>query len=488
MLLEARLLATVSGLAGPVRGAGVVLISLFGAWSVGTALGWSLFAFVVLTAVADFRLPRVALPVAFVRVVVLSVGLDGAAGQWALTVLTTTLITWQWQWPPRVTVPATAALLAVQVVMAGPGVLVRAVLESVLARLAYELLRRSSRRVDRLRELAAAQNRAAAVALDRGRREREYLALLHDTAAATFLMAAHGGEPSSVAAQARRDLVVLAERDDAQGTVDLGAALAAVARDWTVARDGAARDRVVASGGSVAPDGAAVPVEVTNVDGVLARDGAVVLDGALGRGRAATQGEAVASDGAVARGGAVTPGGAVASNEAVASAWAVASDRAAMPGEAVPSDGVAVRGGPVASDGPVARGSAVASDGAVAVRVSVEVVPVPAAVALAFVRAVRELLTNVARHAGGAGAELVVSRTGRGVVVVVRDDGPGFSVDEVPEHRRGLRASVVERVRAAGGAVEIDSAPTRGTTARLVWPADVRPLGGRHRLVRVADV
>ncbi|MFD9699939.1 sensor histidine kinase [Lentzea sp. NPDC059081] len=340
-MLETRLLATVNRLAGPIRGAGVVLISLFGAFSLGTPAGWALFGFVALTSIADFRVPLVALPVAFVRVVVLSVVLGDNAGQWVLTVLTSTLITWQWQWPLRVTVPATTALLAIQVVVDGPDVLVRAVLETVLARLAYELLRRSSRRVDVLRERAAEQNRAAAVALDRGRREREYLALLHDTAAATFLMAAHGGDPSSVAAQARRDLVVLAERGDAQGTADLGAALTVVARDSPLT-----------------------------------------------------------------------------------------------------------------------------------VRVSAEVVPVPAGVALAFVRAVRELLANVARHAGTSEAELLVARDGRGAVVVVRDDGRGFVPEAVPEHRRGLRGSVVDRLRALGGSAVVESVPERGTTARLAWPAD----------------
>ncbi|HEX7307655.1 sensor histidine kinase [Lentzea sp.] len=345
-MLETRLLATVNRLAGPVRGAVVVLISLFGAFSLHTSLGWAVFGVVVLTSVADFRLPRVALPVAFARVVLLSVVLGGGAGQWVLTVLTTTLITWQWQWPPRVTVPATVGLLAVQVAVADPGVavqavLVRAVLESVLARLALELLRRSSRRVDVLRERAAEQNRAAAVALDRSRREREYLALLHDTAAATFLMAAHGGEASSVAAQARRDLVVLAERGSVQGTADLGAALAAVARDSPVA-----------------------------------------------------------------------------------------------------------------------------------VRASTEVVPVPAGVALAFVRAVRELLANVERHAGTGEAELAVARDGSGAAVVLRDEGRGFVPGAVPEHRRGLRGSVVERLRAVGGSAVVESVPSRGTTARLRWPAD----------------
>ncbi|MCG8927297.1 sensor histidine kinase [Lentzea sp. CC55] len=341
VLLEARLLATVSRLAGPVRGAGVVLISLFGAVSLHSPLGWSLFAVVVLSAVADFRLPRVALPVAFLRVVVLSLPLGADADQWVLTVLTTTLITWQWQWSPKVAVPATAALLAVQVVTTGPGVLVRAVLESVLARVAYELLRRSSRRVDVLRERAAEQNRAAAVALDRGRREREYLALLHDTAAATFLMAAHGGDPRVVAAQARRDLVVLAERGPAQGTADLGAALTAVARD-----------------------------------------------------------------------------------------------------------------------------------SALDVRVEAGVAPVPAGVALAFVRAARELLTNVERHAGTSSARLTVQRAGSGAVVVISDDGRGFAPGEVPGHRRGLRGSVVGRMEAAGGTAAVESEPGGGTTARLEWPAD----------------
>ncbi|GHH32955.1 sensor histidine kinase [Lentzea cavernae] len=336
-MLEARLLATVSRLAGPVRGACVVLVSLFGAFSLNSALGWALFAIVAVSTVADFWLPEVALPVAFLRVVVLSLLLGADADQWVLTVLTTTLITWQWQWPLKVTVPATAALLAVQVVTTGPGVLVRAVLESVLARLAYELLRRSSRRVDRLRERAAEQSRAAAVALDQGRREREYLALLHDTAAATFLMAAHGGDPDEVAAQARRDLVVLAERGDAEGTVDLGAALTAVAR-------------------------------ASSVD----------------------------------------------------------------------------------------------------VRVQAEVVRVPAGVALQFVRAARELLTNVERHSGTSSARLTVTPG----VVLVEDDGRGFVPGEVPEHRRGLTGSVVGRLEAVGGTAVVESAPGRGTTARLTWPAD----------------
>ena len=64
--------------------------------------------------------------------------------------LTITAITVQWQWGPRVTVPTTAVLLAVYVAAAGfdGAAVLRVLLECVLARVAFQLLRRSSRRVD----------------------------------------------------------------------------------------------------------------------------------------------------------------------------------------------------------------------------------------------------------------------------------------------------------------------------------------------------
>lgn len=84
-------------------------------------------------------------------------------------------------------------------------------------------------------------------------------------------------------------------------------------------------------------------------------------------------------------------------------------------------------------------------------------------------RAVRELLTNVERHAGTTSADLTVER---GALVVIRDDGKGFVPAEVPGHRRGLRGSVVDRLEAVGGTAVIESVEGRGTTARLRWPDD----------------
>jgi signal transduction histidine kinase len=95
---------------------------------------------------------------------------------------------------------------------------------------------------------------------------------------------------------------------------------------------------------------------------------------------------------------------------------------------------------------------------------------VPASVALALVRAVRETLTNVERHAGVRTATLSLRTDGDRVVVDVADAGAGFLPAAVPPARRGLRGSVVERMTAVGGRAEVTSRPGEGTTVRLVWP------------------
>ena len=72
-------------------------------------------------------------------------------------------------------------------------------------------------------------------------------------------------------------------------------------------------------------------------------------------------------------------------------------------------------------------------------------------VALALVRAVREALANVERHAGVRDATLSIHAAEDRVVVAVDDTGVGFCPGEVPYSRRGIRGSVVERMTAAGG-------------------------------------
>ncbi|WP_121011666.1 sensor histidine kinase [Saccharothrix australiensis] len=256
--IEAEFDAAVRRFTGPVRGVGVVLIGVFGVLSLPADRlpeGFALLGLTLVGAVADVASPRAALVPAVVRVVAVCAvqgRLGGGADQWALNVLTTTAITLQWQWSPRVTVPITAALVAVQVFAAGSGGAVpRVVVECACARLAFLLVRRSTRRIDALSARRGALERAEALALDRRRREREYLALLHDTASATFLMVAtHGGDldPAAVAGYARRDLAALTGDPCAphDHPIDVATSLRAMA-------DGVALDVRVDGGDALVP-------------------------------------------------------------------------------------------------------------------------------------------------------------------------------------------------------------------------------------------
>ncbi|MEU4803981.1 ATP-binding protein [Actinosynnema sp. NPDC023587] len=348
--VEAEFLAAIARFAGPVRGVGVVLLSAFGVCSSsddGLPLAFALFGLMVVGAVADFVGGRlVALAFAVVRVVAVCAAqgeLGGQAGLWALNVLTTTAITLQWEWNPRVAVPVTGALLGVRLWTAGfdGAVVLRVVLECSLARVAVLVVRRSTRRVDESRVRRAESERAEALAAERREREREYLALLHDTASATFLVVAtEGTDPGAVADYARRDLAVLTGTAEVRDSlVDVGISLRAVA------------------------------------------------------------------------------------------------DRSPLR--------VETRADPAS---------------------------VPTSVALALVRAVREALVNVERHAGTGRAELDVVTAADRVVVTVADRGPGFDPDRVSGHRRGISGSIVARMAGVGGVAAVTSA-AGGTTVRLAWPA-----------------
>jgi two-component system, NarL family, sensor kinase len=351
--VESELLAAIGRFAGPVRGVSLLVISVFGVLTVpdhALWLGFTLLALMVAGTVADFQSARLAQVLAVVRTTAVCLAqaeFGPESATWALNALTTTAITLQWEWPPKATVPVTAALLvlsgAVIGVDDGMAAALRVVVECVLARLAFLLLRRSSRHVDELRASQAQLKRDEAVALERRRQEREYLALLHDTAASTFLMVAVHANPTDVAGYARRDLAMLTDpaRESRNSEVDVAASLRALV------------------------------------------------------------------------------------------------DHSRL-----------------------------------TVRAHWETVLAPTSVALALVRAVRETLANVERHAGTDTVELSVRAEDKGVTVTVTDAGHGFDVQDVPTHRRGIRSSIVERMTAVGGNATVTSQRGSGTTVRLVWSRD----------------
>ena len=80
---------------------------------------------------------------------------------------------------------------------------------------------------------------------------------------------------------------------------------------------------------------------------------------------------------------------------------------------------------------------------------------------------VAESLTNVAKHAPGAGARVTVSLDGAMLVVEVADDGPG-GADPSGSGLTGLK----QRVEALDGRLEVHSVAREGTVVWAVLPCE----------------
>jgi two-component system, NarL family, sensor histidine kinase UhpB len=99
----------------------------------------------------------------------------------------------------------------------------------------------------------------------------------------------------------------------------------------------------------------------------------------------------------------------------------------------------------------------------------------PESINISIYRIVQECLTNVARHAQAARAQIVVMRTGEGsaedsVVVSVQDDGRGMAQRDAAESARFGLMGMRERVEALGGRLEISSDAGHGVAVRAVIP------------------
>jgi PAS domain S-box-containing protein len=93
--------------------------------------------------------------------------------------------------------------------------------------------------------------------------------------------------------------------------------------------------------------------------------------------------------------------------------------------------------------------------------------------AVAF-RVAQEALANAARHAGAATVRVRGGREGAAVMLEIADDGIGFDPADARDRalatgHLGLR-SMAERIETAGGRLEIDAAPGRGSRVVLHLP------------------
>jgi PAS domain S-box-containing protein len=105
-----------------------------------------------------------------------------------------------------------------------------------------------------------------------------------------------------------------------------------------------------------------------------------------------------------------------------------------------------------------------------------EPMPIAEQVRALLYRSVRELLVNVAKHAGAGNVAIAMEHDNRNVKVVVQDDGRGFAMCALEEcsreHGFGL-FSIRERLTHIGGRFDIESVEGEGTRVTLVAPLDL---------------
>ncbi|MCX5376419.1 ATP-binding protein [Streptomyces sp. NBC_00091] len=86
----------------------------------------------------------------------------------------------------------------------------------------------------------------------------------------------------------------------------------------------------------------------------------------------------------------------------------------------------------------------------------------------AQIQAAREAMVNAAKYGGEGGPVQVYAEVeGRTVFVSVRDRGPGFDIEAVPDDRMGVRESIIGRMQRNGGTAVLRSAPDGGTVVEL---------------------
>jgi signal transduction histidine kinase len=85
----------------------------------------------------------------------------------------------------------------------------------------------------------------------------------------------------------------------------------------------------------------------------------------------------------------------------------------------------------------------------------------------ALVAATAEAVLNAAKHAGGTIS--VYAEAEQGIRVYVRDRGPGFDLDGIPDDRHGITDSMRGRMQRSGGTCDIRT-DSRGTEVTLSLP------------------
>ena len=111
---------------------------------------------------------------------------------------------------------------------------------------------------------------------------------------------------------------------------------------------------------------------------------------------------------------------------------------------------------------------------AVSLQTSLEELQLPEHQAIPLFQSIRELLTNVRKHAESDDVTVSLAQHSGTLEIEVRDTGVGFdplAVKKESFSKFGL-FSIGERMQALGGTFEVESMPGHGTTARLTLPVN----------------
>ena len=106
---------------------------------------------------------------------------------------------------------------------------------------------------------------------------------------------------------------------------------------------------------------------------------------------------------------------------------------------------------------------------AVFVRTQGNMEDLPGVLSASLLRVFQEALHNVERHAKADEIGLSLTRTEADITLEVRDDGQGFSPDQLEQPGHGL-SNMRARAQLLGGSFEVESAPGEGTTLRFRAP------------------
>jgi signal transduction histidine kinase len=93
----------------------------------------------------------------------------------------------------------------------------------------------------------------------------------------------------------------------------------------------------------------------------------------------------------------------------------------------------------------------------------------------AVLAAAREAMLNAVKFAGEAPVSVYAELSGEHVHVFVRDRGAGFDPEAVPPERRGVRESIIGRMRRAGGRATVRALPGGGTEVEITIDRGEKP-------------